>query len=88
MSDIYPPNISLSQRLRWELRNKDRRVAQNSEKIFYMYKKYQNHFIQSSQNFAVRLLKNKNYRNCDVSNLENLKKIAGVNDVFFFYQKF
>lgn len=86
MLDLYPRNIQLCERLRWELRNKDRRVAENSEKIFYMYKKYQNHYIQTKQSFALRLLKNKNYRNRDVNDIDSLKKIAGVNDGFFFFQ--
>lgn len=88
MKDIYPVNIKLSERLRWELRNYDRRVAENSEKIFFMYKKYQANFIHTKQSFAIRLLKNKNYRNCDVNDLENLKKISGVNDGFFFFKNF
>lgn len=75
MSDIYPLNIRLSERLRWELRNYDRRVAENAEKIFFMYKKYQNNFIYNKKSFAVRLLQNKKYRNCDVNDMEQLKKL-------------
>lgn len=35
MEDIYPQNLKLSERLRWELRNRDRRGAGNDEKIFF-----------------------------------------------------
>lgn len=85
MDDLYPDGIHLSQRFRWELRHRDRRVAQHPDKIFAMYKKYQANFIQGKQTFALRLLKNKEYKCSDVKNSQDLLSIAGVNDGFYFF---
>lgn len=48
-SVIDPENVKLCAKFRWELRNYDRRVAENLEKIFYMYQKYQNNHIYNKQ---------------------------------------
>lgn len=43
MEAFYHLIIGLCDRFKWELRNKDRRIAQHHEKMFCMYKKYQAH---------------------------------------------
>lgn len=87
MSEFYPDGLKFSDRIKWELRSIDRRVAQHHEKIFTMYKKYQSKFISNKQSFALKLLKNKQYKCSDVRDIESLKKISGINDGFYFYNK-
>ena len=87
MKDIYPGNIRLADRFRWELNSIDRRVSRNSEKIFFMYKKYQYKYIKSSLKFAVRAGRSNGPQKAkDVRTEEQREKISKTDDGFQMFE--
>ena len=88
MKDIYPKNVSLSNRLRWELRTDDDRVRSNPEKIFFMYKVYQMNIIAGLQSFSLKNVKGGvSYRCKDVRTKEQRTKLARVDRGFNLYKR-
>ena len=87
MTDIYPQNLRISDRFKWELQSSDRRVSRNSEKIFFMYKKYQYKYIRSSLKFAIRTGKNDSSKKAkDVRTTEQKEKISKTDDGFQMFE--
>ena len=88
LDSIFPASVSFDRRTRWELTAQDRRIAQNIELIFYKYKRYQLHYIQTQADFAMRFVKqNKKYTVGEVLNDSDRTNIATVDNGFFFYKK-
>ena len=65
----------------------DRRAAQNTEFIFYKYKKYQLDFIKGQADFAMRFVRQeKKYTASEVLNDDDRINIATIDNGFFFYK--
>ena len=83
-SNIFPKTLKELLITRWELTTSDRRAAQNTEYIFYKYKKYQLNYIKTQSDFAMRFLKQgKKYTAGEVMDDQDRVNIATLDNGFF-----
>lgn len=88
IEDSFPPKVSFIERSRWELISDNRRVAQNSELIFFKYKKYQMLFIYKNASFALRYIKGgRNYTAADVVSDSQRQNLSGLDNGYFVYRQ-
>ena len=87
ISAFFPKNVTFLERTKWELKTVDRRAAQNTELLFYMYKRYQLNFIYKSAQFAMRFVKgDKKYTADEVLQDKTREIIKGLDEGYYVYK--